>query len=57
MYPLSDKERVTLRNKLSDVQVLIIDEISMVPRILFYQVHQRLNEIFGCEINVALAGF
>ena len=57
MYPLSDTERVTLRNKLSDVWVLIIDEISMVPRILFYQVHQRLNEIFGCEINVALAGF
>ena len=34
--PLSDKQRVLLRNKLSEVKMIIIDEISMVSSILFY---------------------
>ena len=56
MHPVSDKQRVTLRKKLSEVRVLVIDEISMVSNILFYQLHQMLNEIFGCESNVEFAG-
>ena len=56
MYPVNDKRRATLRNKLSEVWTLIIGKISMVPNILFYQVRPRLNEMFGCESNVAFAG-
>ena len=35
-YPLNDKNRVSLRNKLSEVQMIIIDEISMVSSKLFF---------------------
>ena len=56
MYPLNDKQMSTLGSKLQEVQFLIIDEISMVSNVLFYQVHQRLNKIFGCESNVAFSG-
>ena len=37
MYLLSDKQRATLGNKLSEKWVLMIDDISMVSNILFYQ--------------------
>ena len=56
MHPISDKHSVILRKKLSEVRVLVIDEISMVSNILFYQLDQMLNEIFGCESNVEFAG-
>ena len=39
----------TLRNKLNNVKVVIIDEISMVGANLFYQIHRRLEEIKGCR--------
>ena len=42
----SDKAKAILRNKLSEVKILIIDEISMVSRDLFYKTHARLLEIF-----------
>ena len=45
LYPLNDQQRAALRNKLSEVRLIIIDEISMVSSVLFYQVNQRLNEI------------
>lgn len=35
-YSVSDKQRATLQNKLSEVWVLIIDEISKVSNFLFY---------------------
>ena len=44
---LNDKDRSMLRNKLSDVSLIIIDEISMVSNILLTHIHQRLIEIFG----------
>ena len=47
MFPLNDRQRAILRNKLSEVRITIIDEISMVSSMLLYQVNQRLNEIFG----------
>ena len=43
---LSDKMKSTLRNRLSDLKVVIIDEISMVSNNLLYYIHLRLNEIF-----------
>ena len=43
MYPFSDKQRAPLRNKLLEVQDLIIDEISMASKYLF------LSGISGVE--------
>ena len=37
----------TLRNKLNNLKVVIIDEISMVGSHLLYQIHRRLEEIKG----------
>ena len=56
MYPLNDRQRGTLRNKLSEIKFIIVDEISMVSSVLFYQVHQRLNEIFGVSTDLPFAG-
>ena len=46
-YPLNDKQKASLLNKLSEVMLLIIDEISIVLQTLFYQINFRLIEIFG----------
>ena len=39
LYPLSEQHRAALRNKLSEVRLIIIDEISMVSSVLFFQVN------------------
>ena len=44
---LDDASKAELRNKYSEVELVIIDEISMVSGKLFYQIHMRLNEIFS----------
>ena len=46
-FPLNDKQKASLRNKISEVKLLIIDEISIVSRTLFYQINLWLIEIFG----------
>ena len=56
MFPLNDKNRALLRNKYSEVQVIIIDEISMVPSKFLFRVHQRLLEIFACSADIPFAG-
>ena len=53
--PLNDKMKSSLRNRLSDLKV-IIDEISMVSNDLLYYVHLRLNEILGCVTSEPFAG-
>ena len=53
---LSDKMRSKLRNKLSELGVIIIDEISMVSNLLLLYIHQRLVEVFGCSQEKAFAG-
>ena len=53
---LSDKKRSSLRNKLSELRVIVIDEISMVSNLLLLHINQRLIEIFGCPDNVPFAG-
>ena len=53
---LSDKKRSMLRNKLSELCVIIIDEISMVSNKLLLFIHQRLVEIFGCNYDLPFAG-
>ena len=44
---LNDKIRSTLRNRLSDLKVIIINEISIVSNSILYYIHLRLNEILG----------
>ena len=54
--PLSDQMKSSLRNKLADLKVIIIDEISMVSNDLLFYVHLRLNEIFNSVKNEPFAG-
>ena len=56
LMSLSDKNRAELRNKYSDVQIVIIDEISMVSSKLLYQIHKRLNEIFSPQQDIPFDG-
>ena len=53
---VSDSERCELRNLLSEIQVVIIDEISMVSNITFLCIHQRLCEIFRCNKDKPFVG-
>ena len=39
MFPLNERQRAILRNKLSEVKIIIIDEISMISIMLLYQVN------------------
>ena len=43
---LSDNMKASLRSRLSEVMMVLIDELSMVLSDLFYQVHVRLQQIF-----------
>ena len=54
--PLSDKMRASLRNKLSEVAAIIIDEISMVSDKLFKDIHLRLCEVAGVSTQIPFAG-
>ena len=54
--PLSDQMRASLRNKLEEVAIVIIDEISMVSDKLFKDVHLRLCEIAGISPQIPFAG-
>ena len=47
LLPLNDAKIAELRNKYSEVELVIIDKISMVSSKLFYQTHKCLNEIFS----------
>ena len=53
---LNDKTRCKLRNNLSSVKVILIDEISMVSNILLLHIHQRLIEILGTSEELPFAG-
>ena len=44
---LSDKMFSQLRNKVSEVSIVIIDEISMVSNLLNLYIHQRSVQVFG----------
>ena len=46
LYPLDANTLATLRNRFSEVKLIIIDEISMVSKKVLYQIHQCLIEIF-----------
>ena len=46
LLTLNEKNKAELKNKYSEVDLVIIDEISMVSSKLFDQVHKRMNKIF-----------
>ena len=56
LYPLSEQHCAVLRNKLSEVRLIIIDGISMVLSLLFFQANQRLTEIFRYSDKEKFAG-
>ena len=56
LMPLSDKNCAELRNKYSEVQIVLIDEKSMVSGKLLYQIHKRLNEIFSLQQDIPYSG-
>ena len=47
--------RSSIRNKLSDLKVIVIDEISMVSNDLLFHVYLRVTEIFGYANNQPFA--
>ena len=54
--PRSDKMKSILRNRLSELKIIIIDEISMIFNNLLFYEHLRLNEIFGTVNDKPFAG-
>ena len=44
----NDKMKANLRNKLSEVKMILIEEISMLLRDLFYKIHDRFTKILLC---------
>ena len=53
---LNDKSKAALRNRLSEVKFLIIDELSMVSSDLWTDTDSRLGEIFMMFPEKAFAG-
>ena len=64
MDSLSDKKKAEMRKTLGELDLLIIDEVSMVGANLLYRIHLRLSHIFQTDeetvpfggINVMLVG-
>ena len=56
LLPLNDANKAELRNKYLEVELGIIDKISMASSKLFYQIHKRLNEIFSPGQDVPFGG-
>ncbi|XP_052700234.1 uncharacterized protein LOC128177537 [Crassostrea angulata] len=47
--PLKEQTLSAMRSKLENVQILIIDEVSMVFKRLMYYIHERLVQIKKCK--------
>ena len=45
--PPSDERKSTLRTKLSNLKLLVIDEMSMVSNLMLQYIHERLKEIYS----------
>ena len=54
--PLPDQKKTLLRLSLSELKLLIIDEISMISNTRLLHIHQRLKEIFGTSSSKVFAG-
>ena len=53
---MSDQKRTQMRLSLSELKLLVIDEISMVSNTALHHIHQRLKEIFGTSNSQLFAG-
>ena len=53
---LPHEKMKNLRNKLSNLKLIIIDEVSMVSNLKLKHPHERLNQIFGIPDDVLFAG-
>jgi len=53
---MSDQKRTQIRITLSNLKLVIIDEISMVANTTLLHIHQRLKEIFATSNNQLFAG-
>ena len=56
LLQLNNASKAELRNKYSEVELTIIDEMSMVSSKSFNQLHKCLNEIFNPEKDVPFGG-
>ena len=56
LLTLSDKMKVSLRNKLSEAKIVTIDEFPMASNDLFFKMNTRLLEIFMCSTVVEFSG-
>ena len=54
--PLSDKKLAKLRDHLSDLKMIIIDEFSLVSSDMLLQIHQRMVQIFQTDESELFAG-
>ena len=54
--PLSDHKKTELRMSLSELKVIIIDEIPMVSNSALLHIHQRLKEIFAAPNSQLFGG-
>ena len=48
--------KANLRNKLSEVKIVIIDQFPMVSSVFFFKTNARLLQIFMCSTAVEFAG-
>ena len=46
-FPLNSNKVCAFRNKYAEVELIILDEILVVSKIVFYQMHCFLLEIFN----------
>ena len=53
---LSDKMKTSLRNALSEVKMVIIDDFSMVSSDLFFKINTRLLESLCVPLQMNLLG-
>ena len=56
VLPMSDQKRTQIRLSLSELKLIIIDEISMVSNTTLLHIHQTLKDIFGTPSDQLFAG-
>ena len=54
--PLSDERKSALRTKLSNLKLLVIDEVSIVSNLMLKYIHERLKEIYSTPDTVWFGG-
>ena len=47
--PLSDHKLAQFRDNLSELDLIILDEVSLIGADMLYRIHMRLREIFQCN--------